>query len=112
MFGIKQIYKKIECGNYNNEFFLSVKDSRLHAEAVTETENELKRCRGFKPIFPSINYHYYKLFFKESRSLNHVVYTNIIYKQRLTENTVQIKSKRSHSQFNLLVTIPKDSNDH
>ena len=45
----------------------------LERDIVKETEMEFRRRQGFKRIFPSIDYSYYKQFFVNERSSNAVV---------------------------------------
>lgn len=42
----------------------------LQRQIVNEAEKEFKRRQGFKRIFPSIDYQYYRQFFVEERPLN------------------------------------------
>mmetsp|Transcript_17150 Transcript_17150/g.15130 ORF Transcript_17150/g.15130 Transcript_17150/m.15130 type:complete len:130 (-) Transcript_17150:19-408(-) len=42
-------------------------------KAIKETEDEIKRCGGFKLIFPNENILYYEQFFEEKRKINEVL---------------------------------------
>jgi len=55
---------------------------KLEKAIVRETEREFKRRGKFKRIFPSLEYNYYKQFFKEERPLNNLLdqkYSPIVY---------------------------------
>lgn len=40
---------------------------------IKDTEDEIKRCRGFKLLFPNENMLYYEQFFEEKRKINEVL---------------------------------------
>ena len=57
----------------NKNSLLSNDYSKEEKRAIRDTEEELKRCRGFKMIFPNENMLYYEQFFEEKRKINEAV---------------------------------------
>ena len=55
------------------------KDEKI---ALKEAEEEYKRRGGFKRIFPTIDFNYYKQFFEEDRPLNYFLDAKLMHKQR------------------------------
>ena len=78
---------------YNNKTAcqLSAKEEK---EILKETEYEFQRRQGFKRIFPSVDYNYYKQFFIKERPLNKFIDEKVMSKRRLTLSTAsKIKQK-------------------
>ena len=47
--------------------------SKEEKKFIKDTEDEIKRNRGFKMIFPNENMLYYEQFFEEKRKVNEVI---------------------------------------
>lgn len=47
--------------------------SKEERKIIKETEDEIKRCRGFKLLFPNENMLYYEQFFEEKRKINELL---------------------------------------
>ena len=57
---------------------------------VKEAEAEFRRRQGFKRIFPSIDYGYYKQFFVQERPFNVLLDAKVMSKRRLTAENAHI----------------------
>ena len=80
----------------NKKAAISQKDQ---AEIIKDTEMEFKRRQGFKRIFPSIEYSYYKQFFVQERPFNAFTDQRVMSKRRLTaENALILQQKLKEQQ--------------
>ena len=61
-------------------------DKKAKKQIIKEAEMEFKLRGKFKRVFPSIDYHYYKQFFTEERSLNIILDEKLMAKRRLGNN--------------------------
>ncbi|CDW91499.1 tubulin-tyrosine ligase family protein [Stylonychia lemnae] len=64
---------------------LSAKEEK---QLIKEAEMEFKRRGKFKRVFPSIEYHYYRQFFTEERSLNYILDQKLMSKRRLNNANI------------------------
>lgn len=57
----------------NRNQLMSSEFTKEERKAIKDTEEEIKRARGFKMIFPNENMLYYEQFFEEKRKINEAV---------------------------------------
>ena len=67
---------------------------RDEKDVVKETEMEFRRRQGFKRIFPSIDYAYYKQFFVKERNANALLDQRVMEKRRLTAANAQMLKQK------------------
>jgi len=84
-------------GQHTNQVNTAMKiniSQREEKDLVQTSEQEFKRRCGFKRIFPSIDYGYYKQFFVEERPYNIVLDNKVMSKRRLTaSNALYLRQK-------------------
>ena len=74
-----------------NKFFLNAKEEK---EIIKETEYEFERRQGFKRIFPTVDYQYYKQFFVQERPLNAFLDQRVMAKRRINQETTNLIKQR------------------
>ena len=74
---------------------ISLKDER---DIVKETETEFRRRQGWKRIFPSIDYSYYKKFFVQERAANALLDARVMAKRRIMAENQALLARQQKQQ--------------
>jgi len=71
----------------NGKFSLNAREEK---EIIKETEYEFERRQGWKRIFPTVDYQYYKQFFVQERPLNAFLDSRVMAKRRINQETTNL----------------------
>lgn len=68
--------------------------AKQELELMKETEYEFERRQGWKRIFPTVEYQYYKQFFVQERPLNAWMDQRVMSRRRLGTETSSVLQQR------------------